>query len=47
MGSVVIVMVEEVSEGLASGLVVVEGFVGPSVGEGLVEAFDFAVGLGR
>ena len=42
MGSLVIVMVEEVGEGLVAG---VESLVGPLVGEGLVESFDFAVGL--
>ena len=47
MGSAVIVGAEESGEGLASLLVGgVGAFVGPSLEEGLVEAFHFAVGLG-
>jgi hypothetical protein len=44
----VVVVVEECWQaGSAGGLVGVEVGEGPAVGEGEVEAFDFAVGLGR
>ena len=46
VGSVVIVEVEPAGRAVAGGFVTVEPGVGPAVGQGAVEAFDLAVGLG-